>query len=167
MPKFLPHRRGKGFGAPMFVYRWQDTLQQLQSLRDLEGDPRDGIIVEYINPVNGRSVLPTLSFRAQLFGPGGQPQWQRRTASTLFCVVEGHGRTELEDTTLEWKRNDIFCVPSWQWYRNVNLSPDSDLILYSVSDSPALEKLGFYRSQGRDECGRTFDIASSAQDIAG
>ena len=166
MPKFVSHKRGKGFGSPMFVYRWQNTLRQLQSLRDLDGDPRDGIVVEYINPVTGHSVLPTLSFRAQLFRPGQVPQWQRRTASTLFCVVEGRGRTELDDGTIGWERNDIFCVPSWHWYRNVNMSPDSDPILYSVSDSPALEKLGFYRGQGRDEKNRIVDLTSDCQGVA-
>lgn len=166
MPKFLSHRRGKGFGSPMYVYRWQDTFNALQELRDFAGDPRDGIVVEYVDPVTGRSVLPTLSFRAQLFRPNDVPEWQRRTASTLFCVVEGYGRTELEGETLEWRRNDVFCVPSWHWYRNINLSADSDLILYSVSDSPALEKLGFFRSQGRDNHGRPVDLVSDYRGLA-
>jgi gentisate 1,2-dioxygenase len=161
MPKFLPHKRGKGFGSPMFVYRWAQTLHCLQELRDLEGDPCDGIVVEYVDPVTGSSVLPTLSFRAQLFRPQIVPQWQRRTASVLFCVVAGRGRTELEGRTIEWKENDIFVVPSWHWYRNINAESDSDLLLYSVSDAPALEKLGYLRAQRKDEQGLILDLPAS------
>ena len=53
----------------MYVYRWRDTYQRLRELRDLEGDPREGIIVEYVDPVTGNAVLPTLSFRVQLLKP--------------------------------------------------------------------------------------------------
>lgn len=157
-PKFLSHKRGKGFGSPMFVYRWADTAKALQAVRDFPGDPRDGLVVEYTDPVHGGAVLPTLSFRAQMYVPGQVAEWQRRTASTLFCVVQGHGRTELEDTSIEWKENDIFIVPSWHWYRHINGSADQDLILYSVSDMPALQKLGFYREQARLSDGTAVEL---------
>lgn len=163
MPKFLSHKRGKGFGSPMYVYRWSDTKRALENLSTFEGDPREGIVVEYVDPISGSSVLPTLSFRAQLLKPGFVPQWQRKTASTLFCVVEGHGRTEFKDTVLEWGKNDVFVVPSWHWYRNINLDGKSELILYSVSDQPALEKLGFYRMQSEDSAGR---VVEADQEIA-
>jgi gentisate 1,2-dioxygenase len=158
MPKFLSHKRGKGYGSPMYVYRWSDTRSRLDQLRDFEGDPRDGIVIEYVDPVTGQPVLPTMSFRVQLFRPGLVPQWQRKTASTLFCVVEGEGRTEFDGQSFEWKTNDVFVVPSWTWYRNINGS-SSDLVLLSVSDSPALEKLKFLRMQARDDKQRVFEIA--------
>lgn len=160
MPKFVPHRRGKGFGSPMFVYRWHDTYQRLKDLRELDGDPRDGIVVEYVDPVNGCSVLPTLSFRVQLLRPDFAPQMQRRTASTLFCVVQGRGRTEMDGGEFSWKENDVFVVPSWHWYRNISESSTDDLVLFSVSDSPALEKLGFFRSQARTDTGDVIDLVS-------
>ena len=139
----------------MYVYRWRDTHRRLQELRDFEGDPRDGIIVEYVDPVTGRPVLPTLSFGVQLLKSGFE-QWQRKTASTLFCVVQGQGRADVEGDGFEWKENDVFVVPSWHWYRNVN-TMNEDLILFAVSDGPALEKLGFFRSQGRTTAGEIVD----------
>jgi gentisate 1,2-dioxygenase len=164
MPKFVSHKRGKGFGSPMYVYRWRDTHRRLQELRDFEGDPRDGIVVEYVDPVSGRAVLPTLSFRVQLLKSGFVPQWQRKTASTLFCVVQGQGRADVEDESFEWKENDVFVVPSWHWYRNVNTTND-DLILFSVSDSPALEKLGFFRSQGRSKTDEIIDLVTDYRGV--
>ena len=58
------------------------------------------------------------------------------------------------------RENDVFVVPSWHWYRNINESADGDLILFSVSDSPALEKLGFFRSQAKLEVGQIVDLVS-------
>ena len=165
LPKFVSHKRGKGFGSPMYVYRWRDTYQRLRELRDLDGDPRDGIIVEYVDPVTGNAVLPTLSFSVQLLKSDFKPQWQRKTASTLFCVVQGKGRTEVDSDSFEWKENDVFVVPSWHWYRNTNTASD-DLILFSVSDSPALEKLGFFRSQGKSQAGEIVDLVTDYRGVA-
>ena len=53
----------------------------------------------------------------------------------------------------------LSVTASWHWYRNVN-TVNEDLILFSVSDSPALEKLGFFRSQGRSATG---EIVGDAQ----
>src|SRR5690606_36316931 len=122
-------------------------------------------IVEYVDPVTGLSVLPTMSFRVQLFKPGFAPRWQRRTSSTLFCVFAGSGRSEIEGEMIEWTTNDVFVVPSWHWYRNVNAT-DEDLIVLSVSDSPALERLGFYRAQGRDDGDRVYDIVSDYREMS-
>src|SRR4029077_2300487 len=91
MPVFLPHSRGRGFGSPQYVYRWKDTLSRLEQLREFDGDPRDGIVVEYVDPTTGRSALPTLSLRAQLFRAKTMPEWQRSTANTMFCVFQGEG----------------------------------------------------------------------------
>ena len=123
-------------------------ISDLRELRDLDGDPRDGIIVEYVDPVTGNAVLPTLSFRVQLLKSDFKPQWQRKTASTLFCVVQGKGRIGSRRDSFEWKENDVFVVPSWHWYRNTNTAGD-DLVLFSVSDSPALEKARLFPLAGK------------------
>ena len=157
LPRFLPHNRGRGFGSPQYVYRWKDTVSRLQELKEFEGDPRDGIVVEYVDPTTGSSALPTLSLRVQLLRASSMPEWQRNTSNTMFCVFQGQGRTEFEGTSLEWEQNDVFVAPSGYWYRNINVTND-DLILYSVSDSPALEKLGFLRSQGRNKGGEIAEL---------
>jgi gentisate 1,2-dioxygenase len=64
----------------------------------------------------------------------------------VFCVIQGRGRTELDNgKTLSWEENDFFVVPSGNWYRHVNEDSKSDLLLYAVSDEPALVKLGFFK----------------------
>src|SRR5690606_13893528 len=100
--------------------------------------------------VTGGSVIPTMSFGVHLFEAGFEPDFQRKTASTVFCVIEGKGRTELEHgEVLEWDENDVFVVPSGVWYRHINEDPRADLKLYAVSDAPASKKLGFYTCHRR------------------
>ena len=61
VPKFVTHRRGNiGDSSPMFVYRYAETRETLERLRDYEGSPYDGIILEYVNPVNGEPAMPTM-----------------------------------------------------------------------------------------------------------
>ena len=88
----------------MFVYRWKDAQAALERLKDYEGSPYDGIIFEYIDPVTGGSVMPTMSFRCQLLLPGKNTLAHRKTASTVYCVLEGEGYTEVEGQRFEWKR---------------------------------------------------------------
>jgi gentisate 1,2-dioxygenase len=147
MPRFLGHSRGSG--SPQYIYRWKDTKARLDALRHFEGSPYDGIIVEYINPVTGDSAMRTLSFHMQLLRPGERCLPQRTTASALCSVVEGAGYTEVDGERFHWSESDALSIPGWSWYAHVNTSKDQDVVIYSVSESAALRKLGFYRREGR------------------
>jgi gentisate 1,2-dioxygenase len=147
-PKFVPHQRGQGVGSPMFVYRWHDTLEAFERLKDFAPDECDGHALEYVNPATGEACVPTLSFAVQRHAAGSAPKWKRTSASTVFCVIEGSGRTELEQGALDWSENDLFVVPSGTWYRNVNAGT-GDLLLYAVSDEPVHAKLGLLQVEMR------------------
>lgn len=149
MPLFVQHRRGRnGNHSPMFVYRWEKTQQMLRALRDYDGDPHDGIIVEYIDPSTGGPVMPSMSFRSQLLRPRERTRTHRHMSSTVYCCLEGRGYTEIEGARFEWGRHDVFVLPSWTWHSHVN-SSDEDTFLYSVTDEPTLRKLGLYREECR------------------
>jgi gentisate 1,2-dioxygenase len=147
VPRFGPERRGEGAHSPMYLYKWRDTEATLEALRAERGSRFDGVIVEYVDPVSGGSVVPTLSFSAQLLRPGEATEQHRHTASAIYCVLEGRGYSEVGGKRLDWSENDLFVVPGWMWHRHVNRAADGDAVLYSVSDAPALRKLGFYREQ--------------------
>ena len=152
VPKFVTHRRGSiGDSSPMFVYRYEETRETLERLRDYEGSPYDGIIVEYVNPVNGEPAMPTMEFSLQLLRPAEHTSPHRHTASTVYCVVEGAGSTQVGEMHIEWRRNDVFVVPGWEWHEHINQA--SDAVLFSVSDKPVFRKLGLHREQGRDTTG--------------
>jgi gentisate 1,2-dioxygenase len=147
-PLFVSHRRGPTEHSPLFVYRWEQTRAALGRLRDYPGSPYDGIIFEYVDPTTGGSVMPTMSFRCQMLRAGERTLSQRKTASNVYCVLEGEGVTEVEGTRLEWKRNDVFTVPGWLWHEHRNTGAE-DAFLYSVTDEPTMRKLGLFREEGR------------------
>jgi len=147
VPLFTSHRRGITDHSPMFVYRWENTRAALERMRDYDGDPYDGIIVEYADPATGASVMPTMSFRSQLLRPAEQTLAHRHMSSALYCVLEGVGCTVVDGQRIEWSRNDVFAVPGWTWHEHVNASPNIDAVLYSVSDEPTYRKLGLYREE--------------------
>jgi len=158
-PLFVSHRRGPTQHSPMFVYRWSDTRSALEGLQDYEGSPYDGIIFEYTDPTTGGPVMPTMSFRSQMLRPGEHTQAHRKTASNVYCVLEGEGYTEVEGTRLEWKRNDVFTVPGWLWHQHKNTT-GSNAFLYSVTDEPTMRKLDLFREEGRSADGKVQLLAA-------
>lgn len=158
-PLFVSHHRGPTEHSPLFVYRWQQTRAALERAADYSGSPYDGIVFEYIDPTTGDSVMPTMSFRCQMLRPGERTRPHRKTASTVYCVLEGEGYSEVEGTRLEWKRNDVFTVPGWLWHEHEN-STGQPAFLYSVTDEPAMRKLGLFREQARAADGKILELAA-------
>ena len=136
-----------------------DRERASASLRDQAGSPWDGILVEFVNPMNGRPVFPTLAYKAQLLRPGEQTHPFRHTASSVYTVLEGRGYSEVNGQCLAWERNDILVVPANMWRRHVNLGQDAEAVLYSLTDEPLLQAIGHYRAQGRTVTGDVVPIA--------
>src|SRR3546814_738116 len=101
LPTFISPKRGESAGSPMFVYRWADARAALNRMRHLDGCPFDGIMLEYVNPVNGKALTTTTGFFVQLLRPGEATQSHRQTCSSAYCCLEGRGRTYVGDTVLE------------------------------------------------------------------
>jgi len=148
LPLFVSHKRSGKEHSPMFSYKWRETRQALERMAGYEGSPADGIIIEYVDPTTGAAVMPTMSFRAQMLRPGETTTWRRRMASSMYCVLEGAGRLELDQQAFEWTRNDVFTVPGWTWARFANTTKEP-VFLYSVNDEPVMRKLGFFREELR------------------
>jgi gentisate 1,2-dioxygenase len=71
----------------------------------------------------------------------------RSTDGAVYCVVEGAGRTVVEDVAFDWQPNDVFVVPGWRRHRH---SASADAVLFSVSDRPTQQKLALWREQRFD-----------------
>jgi gentisate 1,2-dioxygenase len=151
-PLFVSRRRGPTEHSPMFVYRWEQTRAALERLASYEGSRYDGVIFEYVDPTTGDCVMPSMSFRSQMLRPNEHTLAHRKTASNVYCVLEGEGYTEVEGTRLEWRRNDVFTVPGWLWHEHKNTG-GGNAFLYSVTDEPTMRKLGLFREEGRTAAG--------------
>jgi gentisate 1,2-dioxygenase len=172
LPGFVSHQRGIGRGAtPMIHYRGADIREALAGLAGVAGadgvaggsgeagDPYEGITLNFVNPVNGAPVFPTLAYSAQLLRRGAETRLKRETASTMYVAIEGRGATEVAGRRFDWEENDIFVVPNFLWRRHINTGA-TDAVLYAVSDAPLLEKIGQYRAQGRTEDGAVENLVA-------
>lgn len=127
-----------------FRYPWREVGRTLETMRALDATP-DGIVLEYVNPMTGGPILPTLGAWIQLLNPGFEGARHRRSASAIYYVVEGEGVTIAGDQEIHWGPRDAFVVPNWTWHSHCNASKGDRAVLFSVNDIPLLEPLGLYR----------------------
>lgn len=134
--------------TPLFGYKWADTKRAVDALRDADGDPHDGVSLEFRNPTTGGPVMATMAAFVNLFRAGWQGVEHRHSSSTVHHVVEGEGVTTIGGEDFHWRKGDTFVVPTWTWYRHANNS-SADALLFSFSDRPLMDKVDLYREQSR------------------
>jgi gentisate 1,2-dioxygenase len=157
-PVFSSNQRGWGQQAtPLFHYKGVDVREALNRLRKEKGDPFEAIKMEFVNPITGGPVYPTLDYCAQLIRPGEETGFKRETCSTFIVVMDGQGFSEIGGARFDWEKNDIMAVPNFMWRRHVNTGK-SDAVLYTVSDAALLRAIGQYRAQGKGTKGEVVQI---------
>jgi gentisate 1,2-dioxygenase len=148
-PAFVSHQRGWGHQAtPMVHYRGADVRAALHAVRGEKGDPYEGIVMDFVNPVTGHPVFTTMNYAAQLLRPGEETLAKRETCNTFAVVLEGEGFTEVGGQRFDWQENDIVVIPNFLWRRHVNTG-SRDAVLYTVSDKALMKNIGQYRAQGK------------------
>lgn len=130
---------------PVMRYPWVDMHAALERARQEDGSPFDGLLLEYVNPVNSGPTLPTMSCRAQLLPAGRSTLAHRATSSTVYFVIGGDGFSVIDGVRFEWGRGDVFVVPNWGWHEHN--AGSSDCYLFSVTDEPTVTTLGLHREQ--------------------
>jgi gentisate 1,2-dioxygenase len=101
--------------------------------------------VRYINPLTGGTGMALIdSFLVQL-DPGVTTLPFRTTANSVCCVVEGAGESEVGNTTVRWKKRDIFTLP--QGNRIVHRSRSGTARLFQVSDRDIYARLGLLKEE--------------------
>ena len=131
--------------SPVFHYpfaRSREVLLDLAKSQDL--DPYHGVKMEFVNPANGGPTMPTLGTYMQLVPEGFATGTYRSTAAWVYSVAEGTGRTTIGEETFEWGPRDTFVVPAWYPHSH---EADDDAFLFSFSDKPVHDTLGWFREQ--------------------
>ena len=108
------------------------------------GNSSNGVKMRFVNPSTGGSPLPTIATFIQLLPASFRSAPYRSTDATIFCVVEGAGRSQIGKTSLTWKQHDIFVAPSWM---PVTHEATSETVLFSASDRPVQQMLSLWREQ--------------------
>jgi len=131
--------------TPVFSYPYARTREALEQLRrGNDWHACHGLKLQYSNPATGGYPMPTIGAFVQLLPKGFRGQPYRSTDGTVYCAVEGRGRSIIGGKTFEWQEQDVFVAPSWS---RVQHEADADAVLFSFSDRPAQKALGLWREQ--------------------
>jgi gentisate 1,2-dioxygenase len=129
--------------TPIFSYPYARTREALERMRrDNRWHPCHGLKMQYINPSTGGPAMPTIGAFIQLLPRGFAGHPCRSTDGTVYCAVEGRGRTRVGDSVFDWQPKDVFVVPSWS---RVSHDAQEDSVLFSFSDRPMQQALGLWR----------------------
>ena len=131
---------------PPYRYRWEDTEKTLGALGERPGDPCDGIVLRFVNPLTGGPTLPTMSCEIQMLRPGEETKLHRHTSSAIYHIFRGKGFTVIGDRRYEWAEGDTLTVPYWEWHRHCN-DARNEAVLFVMNDKPVMDAFGFYREE--------------------
>ena len=131
--------------TPLLCYPYARSRAALEALRAHDTPHAlHGIKMQYANPATGGYPMPTIAAYLQLLPHGFRGAGYRSTDGTVYCVVEGRGRSRVGDKVFDWGPKDVFVVPSWC---RVAHEADTDAVLFSFSDRPVQKALGLWREQ--------------------
>jgi gentisate 1,2-dioxygenase len=135
----------KAGATPVFNYPYARSREALEQLRH-HGDPHrcHGLKMQYANPATGGYPMPTIGTFIQMLPAGFEGVPYRATDGTVYCVVEGTGRSVVGGQTFGWAPHDVFVVPSWC---DVSHHAAKDSVLFSFSDRPVQKALGLWREE--------------------
>lgn len=148
-PRFVDHRRGVGGSSPMYVYRYDAIREVLERNRDWDGNPYEGLSVEYTDPIVGGPVFKTMTFFMQMLRPGEKTLPMKQTASLLISPLSGKGACTVDGQTFSFAPFDTVAVPGNSWMQLENTSPSEPAILFIASDENALKAFGLLQRFGR------------------
>lgn len=120
-------------------------------LLDLSSESRTAaepeFVVDYMNPVNFGPTFPAMGTSMRLVRPDTTVPPVQRTENVIFVTMEGSVTFRLGDGT-EFVTGpfDVTALPSWTAYSIVN-SGSEPAFVFSQTDRPLFEALGFYREQ--------------------
>ncbi|MGH8295613.1 MAG: cupin domain-containing protein [Steroidobacteraceae bacterium] len=132
----------------LLYYPYSKARKLLQGLSEAgSGNPRDGVLVEYVNPLTGGSAFPSMSHRVRLVNGRTSLEAWHRTENIIFVTLEGSVSFTLPNNVkYVTERHDVVAIPSWVPY-SISNSDETAAVLFSHSDRPLFDKLGFYREQ--------------------
>ncbi|WP_425989715.1 hypothetical protein [Brevundimonas sp. TWP2-3-2] len=107
-------------------------------------DPHLGHALEFTNPADGGSIMPTISAHVRLLPAGFETKTRRSTDASIYVVVEGSGTAWLDDKPMPLVRRDVLVVPSWTALR---FQAEDTLVLFGYSDRACQEKLNLFREE--------------------
>ncbi len=139
-------RRPTAF-SPILNYPYAATKAALDELPASAHHPSEGRILEYVNPLTGGPILPTMDAYLQRIDPGATLRPRRRSSSAIFMGVEGKGTLTVDGHNFAWEPYDVLVVPAWAQYSH-QASGNAPAVLFSYTNTPTMRALSLYREDG-------------------
>jgi gentisate 1,2-dioxygenase len=100
----------------------------------------------YTYAFNEQGLSRTLGAEAERLNAGCSSPQRQDSASYVFHIFEGEGKTVLATgQVLEWSPRDTFVIPSWVSFHH-ECTGSETAYLFSFTEKPVLQALGFWRS---------------------
>lgn len=128
---------------PMMRFPWDRTEAALRALKSYGDGPAE---IDHVNPETGEDVLPTMGFTAMMLSAGETLSPPIRSASSVFHVIRGRGRSRIGGQTVEWGPKDTFSAPV---FAAIDHEAEEESFLIRVHDRPIQDKLGYYEERAR------------------
>ena len=128
--------------SPVFRYPYGPTAAAVAAAPLARDGSRR---VRYVNPLNGGTAMELIDCYLVQLDPGMTTLPFRTNASSVCCVVEGEGESEVGDKTVRWRKRDIFTLP--QGNRIVHKCAGGTARLFVVSDRDVFARLGLLKEE--------------------
>jgi len=127
---------------PMMRFPWAKTKEVLEKLSNNSSDKI--LSVDYVNPENGQSVLPTMGFTGTMLKQGKIKIDKISSISSAFHIIKGKGETKVNGKTITWSAKDTFTAPV---FSQIEHSIEENTFLIHIHDRPLQEKLGYFEER--------------------
>lgn len=131
--------------TPLFHFPhavWADALMRYAQRTPV--DPHRGWTLEFTNPVNGGSIMRTISAFVTMVPADTRTKTRRQSAGAVYAGVSGYGVLHIDGTAFEIGPRDVVAVPSWAAVE-IETKGQEPLTVFSYSDRACHEKLGFWK----------------------
>ena len=126
----------------MMRFPWKKTEEVLNKLS--ENTNEKIVSVDYVNPENGQSVLPTMGFTGLKIKKGSVVNESILSISSAFHIIRGKGTTKINDEVISWDKKDTFTAPVFAKIEHII---EEDAYLIHIHDKPLQEKLGYFEER--------------------
>lgn len=91
--------------------------------------------------------LPPIGLAVERLAAGRRTRPYRSNANRLFFVMEGHGRSMVDDHSFHWERGDLVVAPTGN---RIEHQADEESVLLEISDEPLMRFVRYYAFEAAD-----------------
>lgn len=84
----------------------------------------------------------TMSMTLGELSPSQSTRKHRHTYETLIYIINGDGKSIINDEVIEWRTGDVVYIPVWSWHQHINNSDTNNATYIATENTPLLQNLG-------------------------